>query len=262
VINEIIINKLPVFLIFVIMLISNSFLFGSPVDSVTYKYFVEEMIYTSPEYNTEASIEINYIEIINAPYPAVKDSINTFINNYGLDTYDSYDDLMQNFIDEFIDAQNYYPSSFGWEDRRRIYVSCNSNYILSLSFRFFSYSGGAHPNGWEIFFNFNLYTGEVLKLENLFTESQIKELNSIAEIKFREIYDIEEGASLEKYGFWFDDNKFELNDNFLITDKGLIFLFNPYEITAYVIGSTTIEITYNDIKDLIRRDSMLYLFIK
>ncbi len=259
-INKLLSDKLLI--LFTVIFISNSFLFGSSTDSVTYKYFLEEMIYNSPENEIGALIEIKYIEIINAPYPAVKDSINTFIINYGLDTYDNYDDLMKNFIDEFIDAQHYYPSPVGWEDKRNIHVTCNSNYILSLSFNFFSYSGGAHPNGWTNFFNFNLYTGELLKLEDLFTESQIMELNLIAEIKFREIYDIDDSESLEKHGFWFDEDKFKLNDNFLITDKGLIFLFNPYEITAYVVGSTTIEVTYDEIIDMIRRNSMLYLFIK
>ena len=111
-------------------------------------------------------------------------------------------------------------------------------------------------------FNFNLYTGELISLDDLFTLSQIEELNLIAEIKFREIYKIEEGESLYKHGFWFDNDKFELNNNFLITDRSLIFLFNPYEIAAYVVGSTTIEITYDELKDLIRRDNMLFPLIK
>ncbi len=66
---------------------------------------------------------------------------------------------------------------------------------------------------------------------------------------------------LNDAGYWFDKNNFELNDNFLIKKNGLLFVFNPYEIAAYVYGAIEVFIPYKEIKDLIKDDSVLNLYL-
>lgn len=63
-------------------------------------------------------------------------------------------------------------------------------------------------------------------------------------------------------GFWFENNKFSLNDNFLILDSGLVFYYNNYEITAYAFGPTELEIPYTKIKTLVDEKNILKDLVK
>ncbi|MCB0300152.1 MAG: DUF3298 domain-containing protein, partial [Calditrichaeota bacterium] len=57
--------------------------------------------------------------------------------------------------------------------------------------------------------------------------------------------------------FFFENNRFELNDNFRIGDNGLEFLFNPYEIAPYAFGAMTLELPYSEIGDLLSKSEYL-----
>lgn len=45
----------------------------------------------------------------------------------------------------------------------------------------------------------------------------------------------------------FENQCFILNDNFILTEKGIKFLFNVYEIKPYVVGITNIILTIESI---------------
>jgi hypothetical protein len=62
--------------------------------------------------------------------------------------------------------------------------------------------------------------------------------------------------------FWFDNNKFHLNENFLFTKTGITFFYNEYEIACYACGTTEIEIPYKNIKSLINKNGLLKSFSK
>jgi Protein of unknown function (DUF3298) len=69
-------------------------------------------------------------------------------------------------------------------------------------------------------------------------------------MKFDETY--------KEAGFWFKDNIFTLNNNFAITDQGILFYYNNYEIASYVYGPTKIFIPYDSIENLVKRKGMVY----
>jgi hypothetical protein len=82
-------------------------------------------------------------------------------------------------------------------------------------------------------------------------------LIKIGEAEFRKLKELTKEADLGQAGFWFENNKFYLNDNFLITDSSLVFYYNNYEITAYAFGPTEIILPYSKIKSLIGQESIL-----
>jgi len=61
---------------------------------------------------------------------------------------------------------------------------------------------------------------------------------------------------LETIGF-FSIDEIAPNDNFSISDEGLTYYFNEYEIAAYVVGLTEVTLSYDEIKRLLRDDSPL-----
>jgi hypothetical protein len=48
-----------------------------------------------------------------------------------------------------------------------------------------------------------------------------------------------------------------LNNNFAITKDGLIFFYNSYEIAPSAAGPAELELGYEEIKHLMRKDGVL-----
>ena len=127
--------------------------------------------------------------------------------------------------------------------------------VLSFSFiNYTYYFGAAHPGTYISYANFDLSTGNILKLENLLINNFKKELNAIAEKKFIKEYGNE--------GWDFEPGKFTITENFLISPSGLIFTFNQYEIGPYAVGSPTFVIAYKEIAHLFNEKSLLKEYYK
>ncbi len=88
----------------------------------------------------------------------------------------------------------------------------------------------------------DLNSGNKVTLEDIFIAGYKPILNKIAEEEFRKLKELGEHEDLDEAGFWFDDNRFSINDNFAISDEGLTFYYNNYEITAYAYGPTELII--------------------
>ncbi|MBO6760471.1 MAG: DUF3298 domain-containing protein [Roseivirga sp.] len=63
--------------------------------------------------------------------------------------------------------------------------------------------------------------------------------------------------SLEERGYWFENDRFELTENFAIINKSLIFYFNPYEIAPYAMGPTELELKLTDFVSLIKEGGVI-----
>lgn len=127
---------------------------------------------------------------------------------------------------------------------------------LSLLNTFVSYEGGAHPNTVFTYLNYDPAGHREILLDSLLVPGGKAKLTSVAEKIFRAQEKLAPKASLAD-GYFFKDNVFALNDNFTITDKGLMFLYNPYEIKAYVFGKTELTIPFAELKDIARPNSLL-----
>ncbi|WP_194776527.1 DUF3298 and DUF4163 domain-containing protein [Pararhodonellum marinum] len=129
-------------------------------------------------------------------------------------------------------------------------VGYQSDEILSLLFTNYSYTGGAHPIGYQIFLNFNKKTGELLnKADFVGDEAQLKKLTERA---FRKIHRVEEDIDLK------DDPRFFLNEGefFLPVSMGFdqndfVLIYNPYEIGPYVMGSTEIRFNLAELEEVL-----------
>lgn len=129
-------------------------------------------------------------------------------------------------------------------------IVTNEPGLLVVSIGAFEFAGGAHPNSWVSYLNFNSKTGKKIKLEDLLKPGTKKDLDRIGERLFNE----QNGGESE--GMWdFEPGKFELNENFAIQKGGLTFVFNPYEIGPYVAGAPVVFIAYKEFKTLIKDGS-------
>lgn len=122
--------------------------------------------------------------------------------------------------------------------------------------------GGAHGLETRNYYNFDLLTGKLITEKNIF-RSNYKE--SLAELikkriveeskETHETKNTEAILSLEDTDFWTDSIK--PNGNFYLTDEGINYVFNPYEIAPYYMGQTEVTLPYNRLKDLLKPNSII-----
>lgn len=143
-----------------------------------------------------------------------------------------------------------------WYVERSADVVFDSLGILSLLYTDQMYTGGAHPMRQELFRMFDTRTGDPFRLDSMLVEGGKQELAALAEREFRRVRELPREKTLNEAGFWFQGNRFALNDNLGLTSRGLELIFNPYEIAPYATGSTRLVLPYDSVSavlDLGRR---------
>ncbi|MCV6629541.1 MAG: DUF3298 and DUF4163 domain-containing protein [Flavobacteriaceae bacterium] len=122
--------------------------------------------------------------------------------------------------------------------------------LLSFEFEFYSYSGGAHGYGETVLLTYNTHTGDLLDLNEILLNNA--HFMQLAEEKFRKQEDIPLDGNINDTGFMFPDEVFVLADNIGLNDKGLIMIYNQYEISAYAEGKKELEIPWDTIKAFLK----------
>ncbi len=180
--------------------------------------------------------------------------------------YNSIDERIDDFFKKFkeeIDSGNgfFVDYRLGWENDYYLTIVNNENGLLSIQCVNYTYTGGAHGGTQVDFLNFDINTGEEIKLEDLFIPSYKTKINKLGEKIFRQKNKLKQNESLEKAGFWFENNEFKLNENFGFNCYGIVFQFNQYEIAPYAFGPSTVEISYKELKDLLKPGTVISKFL-
>lgn len=169
----------------------------------------------------------------------------------------SLKEMVKEFVDSYdsfrAEEKDYKQTWF--MDSKTEVVAQQKDYLSTLH-TYVSYEGGAHPNSYSGYWNYNPQTHQEIKLADLIKPNTRKQLVAIAEKIFRKNEKLTPTASL-KDNYFFENGKFDLNDNFTITKEGLKFLYNPYEIKAYAYGITVLIIPFSDLKDIAQPNSLL-----
>ena len=172
-------------------------------------------------------------------------------NNPDETSYKSYEDLASRFIRQYDDFQKEgLGYTAAWFKEVHITVLPQRKDYLGLKYFYVDYAGGAHPNSAIIYKNYNATTLQEIKLADLIPLANQPKLREVAEKIFRANEKLDAKQNLDN-GYFFDKGVFTLNDNFTITDQGLKFLYNTYEIKPYSEGTTELLIPYTAIKELL-----------
>jgi len=127
-------------------------------------------------------------------------------------------------------------------------VRLNTGRWLTLENTIDSYSGGAHGMRVSVWDSYDIAAKKKLTVDDLVWEPEI--LRRTAEKIFRKQEGLSATASLET-DYFFENGEFSLPDNFGLTEKGLLFYYNIYEIKPYVDGPTDILVPYSAIRDIL-----------
>lgn len=127
---------------------------------------------------------------------------------------------------------------------------------IALKYLHSDFSGGAHPNTSIFYINYNTKTNQPITLDSLVQSTQKLELTKIGERIFRNDEKLSPSVSLAD-AYFFENGKFFLPQNFYVSDKGLVFLYNPYEIKPYSAGVTTLVIPLVALKNIAKPNTIL-----
>lgn len=133
--------------------------------------------------------------------------------------------------------------------------------IITIEMGGYSYAGGAHGGSLNVFLNWNTKVQKPIGLDDIFRKGYEKDFNAIAEKIFRKQEKLTDTSSLAR-DYFFKDNKFALNNNYLITPVGIRFLYNQYEIKPYAAGTTDLFIPYTKIQHLLKPGTVVAQYIK
>lgn len=197
----------------------------------------------------------NSSQVMDSSY---KDSVNRIIfNNVRSDTHldGEFEPLTESFFSSRLDSlvmsfheeEDEYTGVWGME--MSIGIQDFPSFV-ELTLSGWSYTGGAHGNGYVTYHLIDREDGRQLELKDVFTD--LDALNAIAEPYFRALFELDRTESLNDYGFWFDNDEFTVNENFTFIGGSVQFYYNSYEIAPYSGGPTELVIPMDTIKHLLK----------
>ncbi len=132
-------------------------------------------------------------------------------------------------------------------------VLLNDGKRLTLSILLDTYTGGAHGSHVAATHSFDAASGRLLTWSDMVTDTAA--LKVLAEKKFMaERPDLFKPESEGGAGFQFDDVfVFALPQNYGLTDKGIYFLYVPYEVTPYAFGPTGFVLSDEEISTVLKK---------
>ena len=217
--------------------------------SIDYSYLNEKGDSIAVLINRTAQHEFLGEEFASLPPEIAVDSFtNVYLRNYRQETGKLYQtDLARNGAEAEVPgwyAQTYSLVSFVEEGHGGI-VNVSANWFVDM--------GGAHPNQWSRWMNFDFETGKLLGMQDVFNASAQADIERILLDKLiREVSDahpeetIQSMEDLQAKGFLQMTNMY-IPNNFLLSKKGVLFLFNRYDIAPYSAGEIVLEVPYEEI---------------
>ncbi len=162
----------------------------------------------------------------------------------------------RNFDKQAGELYKKYNKIFNWEKMISMSVIFNSNYLLTLEYLRYAYSGGSHGITNTSYDVINLRDGSLLKYETVFKDNIDDTLSLLLTKRLKKDYRLNDTVSLKKAGFFYDTVK--PNRNIFVNGNGIGFVYNNYEIAPSSQGIITVFLPFAQIKNLIRKGTPVY----
>lgn len=184
---------------------------------------------------------------------AMREEVTSLLNFDDGMNASSIEEAMEGFKLGYLEIKNEFPEeNTPWTAEIKGEKSFEGLDVLTIKMQSYLFTGGAHGYGETRLLNFDKTSGKELNNAELFKD--MESFASFAEAKFREKEKIPADRPINSTGFMFEDNLFKLPENIGFSQKGLVLLYNPYEIASYADGIISLEIPYADCKDYLTVD--------
>lgn len=109
-----------------------------------------------------------------------------------------------------------------------------------------SYAGGAHGMYETSVHNYSLSGGYELSLGDLFTPDQLAGLGELIRNRLYDLYEVSGDEGLAEQGFF--PEYIGPTENFAVTETGITFYYNPYDIGCYALGDVRIDLSREELR--------------
>ena len=209
--------------------------------------FSEDNIESSK--STEISINFPKAEGTEAVASKINKTISTYIVNQinlSEDTIENItiDDAVNTFNDAFNSFKSDFPeSSQKWEAFIDGEVTYRSPEVICIAINSYLDTGGAHGNTTVKFFNFDPQSGKLLRKKDL-----IDNMGAFSEVVQQQLLEIiKANGENDSMADVFFGKDFQLPETLGYSDKGLIILYNRYEIASYAQGIVEFTIPFEEV---------------
>ena len=132
-----------------------------------------------------------------------------------------------------------------WEDQVSGYFSGQYKDIISYDVYAYSFTGGAHGLAGDYVMNFNLKDGTLVGEGDFFVPGYQEELSALLTAHLRESMPDE-----DSYNALFVKD-IEPNGNFKVSEEGVTYIYGPYEIGPYYLGSIEVTVPWEELGTLV-----------
>ena len=113
------------------------------------------------------------------------------------------------------------------------------------------YEGGAHGINQQITMNFETKTGRQLTLADIFAPGYEQPLKNVLLKALKTKTGCKTLKALHDKGYLFSMDMVP-SENFILGEETITFIYNPYEIAPYAMGSTELIIPFSDVEHLLK----------
>lgn len=123
------------------------------------------------------------------------------------------------------------------------------NYIIHLDY----YEGGAHGIQQQLIINFDEQSGKPLTADSVFVPGYQQPLSDLLLQELMDQADVSTLDELRQKDYLYSMDMYP-TDNFILGDDAITFIYNPYEIAPYSVGTIKLSLDYSDVKHLMNKD--------
>ena len=147
-------------------------------------------------------------------------------------------ELLSGFVDEILMTDS---------------VAYTDHNLFSILTFTYEYTGGAHGRQSTKALTFDFSKEKLLSADDLFKKGATTKVDSLIRENLITNYRASSVEELEELGF-FNYNEAKVGDNMLLTRNGVTFIFDPYEIAAYFLGTIQVELPYSALSPYLHED--------
>ncbi|MEG1586051.1 MAG: DUF3298 domain-containing protein [Bacteroidales bacterium] len=145
-------------------------------------------------------------------------------------------------------------ASFSYEEISSSELKFNSGGFISYIVSVYSFTGGAHGMNGTNNHVINLNTKSLMTLTDLFPENVLPEIGTLIIKQIAKDRNFSDPAQLNEDGF-FSIEDVVPTDNFRIDEKGITWVYNPYEIAVYATGQVSVFLDWAIVKPYLLEES-------
>lgn len=197
-------------------------------------------------------------------YPVIKTGVAAqAINKY------IKEDILRNpreravkFIKNYLEDKKVrgFGDNYGYYEEHLTTVNTNDKNILTLEYNLNGFSGGAHGYYTTSFASFDLLTGKIIEMKDVFIPGFEEPLKQLIAKQMRKDYGLKPDASLTDIGLF--KNECPLPKNFYFRPDGIAFFYNVYEVAPYVAGARTVVLPYKKVRRYMQRRTVARKFFR